>query len=313
MSVLHFKEKRFEDINAYFDYVTKCRNYPPLHRYFEEDKIRSGRLQLHVDVLEFNKSAPTIVFVPGTAIYSLCYAEFLYKLGYLGYNIVGLDPRGHGRSEGRRGDYTIKELMSDTQAAITYAIDRFNDKITVAGSSQGGIVAFYLAAVETRIQSVICQNFADLSHQKTLSLARYPRIVRLLKPLIASFGGVIEDVQIPLSIHLNLESIPIAFFGNAQKFIEQDPLALDSLSFRALRSLTNTRLPVPIEQIKVPVMVLHGTADAIFPVSYSEMLFKKLTCKKRLELYPGLNHGMLTENADKVLPPIEQWLQEIYE
>lgn len=59
-------------------------------------------------------------------------------------------------------------------------------------------------------------------------------------------------------------------------------------------------------------MVITGTADTIFPVSYTQWLYDKLTCKKRLQLYEGLDHAMLHENVDTVLPPVLEWLNEMH-
>src|SRR5687767_10027666 len=111
---LKTKDRTFHTVTEYFEYITKELGYPPLYQYFTEDCIECDGNKLHLDIYEVGKDAPTIVFIPGTAIYALCYGELLYKLGQAGYNVVGLDPRGHGRSEGARGDYTISELMRDT-------------------------------------------------------------------------------------------------------------------------------------------------------------------------------------------------------
>jgi len=307
---LRSKDRVFHSVQEYFEFITDELGYPPLYRYFTEDWIESDGHRLHLDIYEAGKSAPTIVFVPGTAIYALCYGEFLYKLGQSGFNVVGLDPRGHGRSGGKRGDYTIPELMTDIENTITYAINRFNDSVSLAGSSQGGILSFYMAAKDARLRSVVCQNIADLPAPETLNLVKYPNLTKLLRPLLMSFGN--GNSQVPVTSYIDLEKIKVSYFGNARKFMETDPLVLKSISLRALRSLASTPVPVPIDQIKVPVMVLTGTADTIFPVSYTQWLFDKLTCKKRLQLYDGLDHAMLHENVDVVLPPVLQWLREIH-
>src|SRR5688572_18240139 len=175
--------RTFHSVTEYFEFITKELGYPPLYKYFAEDWIECDGNKLHLDIYEVGKDAPTIIFIPGTAIYALCYGELLHKFGENGYNVIGLDPRGHGRSEGIRGDYTIPELMRDVDATITYAITRFNDSISLVGSSQGGILALYMAAKDARVKSVVCQNIADLTAPETLSLVKYPSITRLLKPL----------------------------------------------------------------------------------------------------------------------------------
>ncbi|GIV33864.1 MAG: lysophospholipase [Chitinophagales bacterium] len=308
--VLKVKDKVFGSAQEYFEFITHELNYPPIYRYFTEDWIESDGLRLHLDIYEAGKDAPTVVFLPGTGIYALCYGQFLYKLGLAGFNIVGLDPRGHGRSEGQRGDYSVEELMRDAAQAVSYAIDRFNREVSLVGSSQGGIIAFYMAAKDTRLRSVICQNIADLTAPETLNLVKYPNLTRLLKPVLMKLGS--DSRQIPVTSYIDLEKIKVSYFGTAQRFLEMDPLALKSISLRALRSLASTPIPRPVEEIQVPVMTITGTADHIFPVSYTTWLHERLTCKKKLQLYEGLDHAMLHENVDEVLPPVLEWLKDIH-
>jgi pimeloyl-ACP methyl ester carboxylesterase len=306
------KDKTFKTLHDYFDYIAETLGYPRVHDYFKADWVISDGLKIHVDVYEHDPQAPTIVFIPGTAIYALCYGELLYKLGQAGYNIVGFDPRGHGRSEGLRGDYTITEIMRDAGHVVDYAINRFNNKVSVMGSSQGGIVAFYLAAKDERLNSVICQNFADLMAEETLQLARHPRLFKYLKLLIAKAEGILPNAQIPVTSYIDLDKIPVDYFGTARNFMESDPLALKTISLRALQSLANTAMEKPVEDIKVPVMVLQGTADSIFPVSYTQSIYDKLTCKKKFSLFPGKSHAVLHEDTDSVVPEVLNWLHDIY-
>jgi pimeloyl-ACP methyl ester carboxylesterase len=306
------KERTYNSLHEYFDYIVETVGFPPVHTYFKTDTVISDGLKLHVDIYEFEPDAPTIVFIPGTAIYGLCYGEILYRLGQCGYNIVSFDPRGHGQSEGIRGDYTISEIMKDAQNVITYAISRFNPKVSVMGSSQGGIVAFYLAAKDNRINSVVCQNFADLTSPDTLQLSRHPRVFKYLKLLIAKAGDVLPDVQVPVNSYIDLDKIPVKYFGSAKAFMESDPLCLKTISLRALQSLAHTAMDKPVEEIKVPVMVLQGTADSIFPIAYTQKIFDKITCKKKFSQFPGRSHAVLHEDADAVVPEITSWLKEIY-
>jgi alpha-beta hydrolase superfamily lysophospholipase len=284
------------------------------HHYFKSETIISDGLKLHLDVYEYDKKAPTIVFVPGTAVYALCYSEILFKLGEAGYNVIGLDPRGHGQSEGPRGDYTIPELIRDAEAAIDYAIKRFGKKVSLMGSSQGGIISFYLAAKDERLDSVICQNFADLTGEETTKLTRHPVLFKYLRILIGNSkaSDLIPNAMIPMSAYIDLDSIQVRYFGSIRQFVDNDPLAVKSISVRALQSLGQTAMDKPIEKIKVPVMVFQGDADTIFPVTYTQKLFERITSKKKMTIYPNMSHALMSENVDEILPDILDWLRDIY-
>lgn len=306
------KGRTYETIEDYFDFISGELGYPKYYHHFKQDNIYNDGVQLHLDILANNPGAPNILVVPGTGVYGLCYAGLMLKLEEAGYNAFALDLRGHGRSSGLRGDYTIEELMSDVQCAITYIAENYNDKISLLGSSQGGIVSFYLAACEPRIQSVICQNFADLTAPETVALTRYQNLFRVLKPLVIRFGEILPQTMLPINAYLDLEKINLRYFGNLNNFIEMDPLVIKSISLRALRSLASSPMPKPIEEIETPVMILTGSSDQIFPLSYQEALFEKLNNKKRLVIYPGKDHALLHENTEEVSPDIIAWLNDIY-
>ena len=306
-------EGNFETLLDYFDHMADTLGYPPYHHHFKSDTVMSDGLKLHIDVYEHSSKAPTIIFVPGTAIYALCYAEMLYKLGVAGYNVIGLDPRGHGQSEGPRGDYTIPELMTDVTNTINYAINRFGKRVSLMGSSQGGIISLYMAARDSRLDTVICQNFADLTSDEATSLTRHPKLFKYLRMFIGGAASdLIPNAMIPMSAYIDMDSIPVRYFGNIRLFIENDPLAVKNISIRALQSLGNTATDIPIEEIKTPIMVFQGDADTIFPVAYTQKLYDRLTCKKKFKVFPEMSHALMSENVDEILPDILGWFKEIY-
>lgn len=307
------KEKKFATLNDYFDYIVETVGFPPAHRFFTSGTVVSDGLQIHIDVFEHAPDAPTLIFIPGTALYGLCYGELLHQISIQGgYNVIAMDPRGHGRSEGTRGDYTINEIMRDAQAVIGYAIERFNDRVAVMGSSQGGIVAFYLAAKDERINTVICQCFADLTSEDTLQLARHPRVFKYLKLLLAKAGNVLPNPQIPITSYIDLDKIPVRYFGTAKAFMDMDPLALKTISLRALQSLAHTEMAKPVEQITIPVAVMQGTADSIFPITYTQKIYDRLNCVKDFIQFPGKSHALLHEDMEAVVPVVLEWLGGIY-
>lgn len=310
--MLSSKERDYHSLDEYFDYIAETTGYPRIHKEFNNDFIYSDEIRIHLDLLVHDKNTPTVVFMPGTSLYAMCYAEFMYKLHQRGYNVIGFDPRGHGRSEGTRGDYSVEELMRDAQNVISYAIHRFGENVSLMGSSQGGIVAFYLAAKDSRLKGVTCQNFADLTSEASHKLTRFPRLSKYMKPLMLRMGGLAPDTPIPVNIYLDLDSIEVKYFGTAKKFMNIDPLALHSVSFRALQSLASTPLSCAIEDITTPVMVFQGDEDSIFSLDFTQEIYDKLTCKKRFDVFPGANHAIMIDETDTILDPIVNWLEEIH-
>jgi pimeloyl-ACP methyl ester carboxylesterase len=202
------------------------------------------------------------------------------------------------------------ELVRDTEAVIQYSLERYSRNVFVVGSSQGGIVAFYIAASQSRVRGVVCHNLADLSDPESVRLTRYPTLSRLLKPLLA-ISRIAPNVQIPISLYLDLKREETRLFGNAKNFVDQDPLALKSISLRAMASLANTPLPCPLEKVPTPVMILHGEKDSIFPRDYVEKIFERLPQPKMFHLVKDRPHLLLTDYVDEVIPPVEQWFREM--
>jgi len=300
-----------DQLRGYFEELSKKRGVPNFLDRFEADSATSDGLKIHLDVIEVDRDRPTVIFMPGTNAYALLYGEFLTALADKGYNIVGFDPRGHGRSGGARGSYTLPELVADMRSAVEYARARFGDPIVIAGSSQGGITAFYFAAEGYPIAGAICHNIADLSDPESVRLTRIPKLGRLLKPFVTIFARIFPEIRVPMTFYLDLKAEPVKNMGTAKDVLYQDPLTVPFIRLRGMSSLGSEKLPCPVEEITTPVLVLHAGNDTIFPQDYIEYIYNRLTCKKSLKIYPGLPHYIIVDYIDRILPDIVEWLEEI--
>lgn len=312
METIKYKDRSFENYLQYFQFLINELGFPDILHFFESEFIPSGKIMLNIDIHTYNKDAPTVVFVPGTSVYGLCYAEILYEIGKKGYNIVAMDPRGHGRSSGDRGNYTIEELMEDVETVVAHAKKRFNNKVSIMGSSQGGIVSFYLAARGIDVDTIICQNFADLQWGETHTITRYPQLAKIGKPFVKLAGSMLPNAKVSTLSYLDLKSIKIKYFGSLHNFIVDDPFTVSKISLRAAKSLVNAKMERPVEEIDIPIFVFQGTSDIVFPVEYTKKLYKKLKCKKQLKLYKDCDHAIMVENVDLIKDDIIAWLNDIY-
>jgi alpha-beta hydrolase superfamily lysophospholipase len=299
-----------EELNVYFDDIFSRIGLPQIRDKIVSDIVNSDRISLHLDILESEPEDPVVILIPGTSVYALFYAEFMYKLNQRGFNVIGFDPRGHGQSEGLRGSYTIEEIMRDTMTVIDYARVKFNDNIAVIGSSQGGIVAFYLAAADAGIKAAVCHNLAILNEPDIVQIAKSPTMLRLGRLALPFAAKIFPEFQVPVSLYLSLKQEEMKVFGNAQKFLDEDPLALKYVSLKALASLLSTPPAKSARDISTPIMVVHGEKDEIFPREYIEKIFDKIGGPKQFFIVKGAPHLVMTEKVDEMIPEVEAWLRK---
>lgn len=299
-------------LRRHFHWLAERRGVQPWFDRFESHRIVREGPHLHLDVLERAPDAPVVVFAPGTNAYGLLYGPFLVGLSERGFNVVAYDPRGHGQSGGARGSYTVGELVADLWAVVRWASDRWPGPIHVAGSSQGGIAAFYLAAepgASRHVASVICHNLADLADPASACLTRAPFMARLARPAIAATARLWPGLPVPMAAYLDLRREPVQGFGSAAEVMRIDPLTVPFVRLRTLASLAMAPLPRSIEEVRVPVLVLQAGADTIFPTDYVRSLYDRLRCEKELALYPGLPHYLIVDHVDAVVPDVAAWIE----
>lgn len=264
---------------------------------------------------ESSPEDPVMVFVPGTSVYALLYLEFMYKMSRQGFNVVGFDPKGHGRSSGKRGSYTLGTQVDDTRAVIDHAIEVYNDKVAVSGSSQGGMVAFYTAAADPRLKAAVCHNIIADDEPDNERITRWPSLYRPMMTLLPL--GVpltrtpLGELRTPIQAYLDLKSEESRLVPDVGRFLKEDPLLVTAISFRALASLSTTPMACKVEEIKTPVMVVHAGKDTIFPEDYVRRVYDRLSCEKEFLYLPDAHHLVMTDNVDEIIQPVSTWLKKM--
>ncbi len=276
----------------------------------EQRDLNTKGFRIHMDILEYGKGYPTVVFVPGTGVYAQFYKEFMESLRNRGFNVIGFDPRGHGRSSGPRGDYSLNELVDDALAVVAYARERFGWNVSIAGSSQGGIVAFYAAARDETLVTAICHNMAVMDGKDNLVLSSL-KLPDYAVSILERVMPIYKNFAVPLTLYLDLSKEKLKGNIDVKTYMEGDPLCVRWITVRALQSLLKTDLPQPVEEITVPVMLIHSDGDNIFPREYVEGIYDRLTCRKNYFLLKGAEHLVTTNNVPEIIDPITGWLRAI--
>jgi pimeloyl-ACP methyl ester carboxylesterase len=245
------------------------------------------------------ENAPVLVFLPGMGTYCELYAELLFKLSRVGFNVVGVDYPGHGYSEGSRGRYDVAAVTR----AVSLVIDKLEKKTTgsvyVYGYSIGSLLAVACAERDERISAVVCG---------TLLL---PEIA---PDFLHSLGwqwtwGVAQlfpGLKLPLKSMIDYEQL---LAGHpAAKEINQDPLIVFDYPLATLASLFSWRSSIRKCEFPFRLLVIHGEKDEVLPVSYSENVAKQVAHPIEISIVPG-GHMLPWDAPDLLVAKISSWLK----
>jgi alpha-beta hydrolase superfamily lysophospholipase len=274
--------------------------------------ILSAGLRLHLCIRTVDIHNPAILFIPGTGHHAGDgvggYGPFLDALAREGFTVAGLDLRGHGKSEGPRGDFVIDDLLDDIDSAVSFLTRQGPQRpIGLLGSSQGGFLSLYSAARNPEIKTVCCHN-AMLLPRDGIECSRAPRLFQLGRPLLERMAKVAPRTRIPTWSYIDTSGV-FKDPANLKAYMD-DPLTVTWYSIRALHSLASTPPARPLSEIACPTMIITGERDSVIPLRVQERTFADLSEPKRLVVIPDALHMLLVEYIEDALPPVVQWFRE---
>jgi alpha-beta hydrolase superfamily lysophospholipase len=268
---------------------------------------------LHAEKIEprAGKTQGTIVFVPGTGTHVVTYIEFVCALADEGFTVLAFDPRGHGRSSGRRGDFTVAGFVRDTVAVVRFAQKTCPGPHFLSGSSQGGIIAVYAATLLPELAGIIPHAFADLSDPASAELLGEGTLARRLKPVRSLFpvlGRMLPTVPVPVSTYVNLARESLGWTTAAQ-FLADDPLGVSVYTLQATSDLSSAPPPRPLKELRHHILAIAAGDDRVFPIAFQRRQADKLTnAKVELAVFEGTEHLLLNTHPLVVIPRVAEWL-----
>lgn len=277
---------------------------------FEREYLRTADgTCLALYVLRGPPQAPVYVFMPGTAAYAQLYTQLLIDLHRRGCTIVSYDPRGHGRSGRWRGYFTIPQMIDDARQVCGWAHARFGRKVIFSGSSQGGVVALYVAATDDpAVATVVCHNIAWLDGNTIRQIAIFKPPLFLV-PLLCCLFTRLRAWEIPVTWYLPFDKLKLPGGGSAMKLMAGDPLITLAYSLEAISTLAKTDLARPIDAITTPLMLISSRGDEVFPVAYEQHLFDQLTCPRHFLLLGDIPHLMILKPPVELVDQVVGWIR----
>ncbi len=254
-----------------------------------------------------NGTFPAVIFISGSGQQNRDEEIFEHKPFFVlsdyltrkGIATLRYDDRGTGKSEGDPSKDTTKDFATDVKAAIEYLKSRKEinkKKIGLIGHSEGGLIAFMLAAENKK-------DIAFIVSMAGSALRGDSIILDQRQTLIKASGGndlqaLIDRNQMRQAFVILKENVEEDVIINKMQDIfssTQSPRNVEimakQLSSPWMRYFLNYNPENDLKKIKCPVLALNGEKD--LQVDAEANLNKiKETVKSKLTVikYPDLNH-----------------------
>ena len=259
-----------------------------------------GEEGIHCELYEYAPDAPTIVFLPGIGTYSELYAELLCKLSQQGFNVVGIDPLGHGYSAGARGVYTVATMSKAISTVLDVLQQRFTGPFTIFGYSIGALLALAAAEQDSRFKAVLCETLLipdvapDLTHRMGWSW-------------VWSSSLFMPTYKIPLKSFVDFEQL---LQGHpAGEEINRDPLIVFDYPLSTLSSLFSYHCKSTNEQQPFALAVLQGNKDEVLSVEYARLVARYCEQPMELMFVEGQGHMMPFLAPDILVDRAAAWFK----
>lgn len=236
-----------------------------------------------------------VVIVHGLAEHSGRYTEFMNELYDDGISSFAIDIRGHGHSNGRRGDInSMNDYVSDINAFIDFIKAKYPKmKIALFGHSLGGLITTAVATGDTNADVLILSS-PSLSISKSINvLSIFPNW--LLKKIYVK--------------KLRSESPEML------KISRNDPMSCTYFTLRLVREsfIRGRKNTIKhLGNIDIPVLLLGGRGDPFVKSGNFEKLLENFgTPDKKLIIYENAKHRIVQNEArEKSIPNIINWLKK---
>lgn len=228
------------------------------------------------------------------------YDQIAEQLGAAGYATSGIDLRGFGKSQGRRGHLRIASALRDIDEMLAEERRRAGGRpLFLYGHSLGGLlVLLYGLEYRPAVAGVVATGPAlrtVLRNQRGKVL-----MVRMLGTL---FPG--------LTLSTGLDDTKLNRDPDVLAAYRADPLVHDraSLGFARDSFAAMDRVLSEAARFQLPLLLIHGSADEINLVGGSEAFAAQHPGDCTLKVYPGVFHAVEHEpERVQIIDDVIKWL-----
>ncbi len=241
---------------------------------------------------------PALLFCHGVTLSNRVWVKQFEDLPERGFRCIAFDSRGHGESSTGTTGHSIANLAEDVRTVIEHLNLR---DVVLVGHSMGGVAAQAFALLHpdlaaARVRGLVLMSTLARTHLGGSALLRElaekltgrgPAASQLLgQPNLGFLFARIGFGREPQASHVEL----------AREMIVACEADESRLAIGALLSLDLTdELP----NVRLPTLVLSGTADVLTPPAESRRI-AALIPGARLEVFKGAGHMLMLERTQEV-------------
>lgn len=272
--------------------------------YIEETVTAGDGLRLFLRRREVANAKAEVVITHGFGEHSGRYDTLALHLAAHDFSVAIYDHRGHGLSDGLPGHVeSFTEYDDDLGKVIALARARVEPRpVFLIGHSMGGLIALRFAARK-----------GDLLAGVVVSapLIAVAISVPVHKMMIARVGARFSP-----RLRLDNEINPAHLSRDPEvgRAYAADPLVNRKVSTRWFTEATQAMQEAAdwAPQIKIPLLVMHGTEDRLASVDATKRLFEAAgSSDKEMVIYPGLYHELFNEpEKQEVFERVTDWLNK---
>jgi UDP-glucose 4-epimerase len=259
--------------------------------------------RVHLEVHEAAHPRATVVYAHGLGDHARRSTPLGGALADAGLNAVLIDRRGHGISEGGRGDATLETDLAVTELALGYARERFGSPVVLMGDSLGGIMSWYLLTREPDVEAVVCHciNHPDVHNDPSL---------RWKAALTRALAKVAPTLRIPVDQIADYSQVALEPLTGRYFAERPDRLFNFRVTMRSVASYAAFEPRIPWERVTVPVLVTIGDEDRMVTREHTERCLQRARTPRTTFLpLAGMGHQLFLDHLAGALPPVLEWIE----
>ena len=243
-----------------------------------------------------------VVITHGIRDYAARYQRFAEQLTKQGFAVFAQDLRGHAHSGGDRQRFdAMARMVQDTDMIVSEAKHRHPKvPLYVYGHSLGGLITTAYSLEHADKLSGVILSGAALKRPHSVS-----GFSAGVAQIVATVAPGLKVVQVDDSEFSKDKNVMAALANDPLVSRDKLPAATAAATLKAIADVQQR-----MGQLKLPLMVMYGTADSVNPIEGSQALIGAVaSTDKTLKTYPGVYHDMLNEpERDQIAADIIAWL-----